>query len=72
MNKIKSFKRYIVDVTIMSGLFALLKLFWDELEILFDGGIQESISDSIIAIILVYILWQKIIKWIEVKNEVDL
>ncbi|NOW85553.1 hypothetical protein B0H39_003434 [Clostridium beijerinckii] len=71
MNKIKSFKRYIVDVTIMSGLFALLKLFWDELEILFDGGIQESISDSIIAIVLVYILWQKIIKWIEIKSEVD-
>ena len=68
MSKIKSFKRYIVDALIMSGLFALLKLLWDELEILFDGGVQESISDSVIAVILVTILWVHIRKWITVEG----
>lgn len=55
----------------MTGMFYWLKVLWDELECLFDGGIQESISDSIIAVILIYILWQKIITWIEIKSEVE-
>ncbi|WP_238899346.1 hypothetical protein [Clostridium sp. YIM B02500] len=65
---IKEFKRYIVDVLIMSGLFAILKVLWDELEILFDGGVQVSISDSVIAVILVLLLWIDIRKWIIIKK----
>lgn len=65
---IKEFKRYIVDVLIMSGLFAILKVLWDELEVLFDGGVQVSISDSVIAVILVFLLWIDIRKWIIIKK----
>ena len=61
-------KRYIVDVLIMSGLFILLKELWDALEIKFDGGIQVSVSDTIIAAILVLILWKQIRKWIVIKE----
>ncbi|NOW31511.1 hypothetical protein [Clostridium beijerinckii] len=60
-----------IHVFIMTGMFYWLKALWDKLECLFDGGIQESVSDSIIALILIYILWQKIINWIEIKGEVE-
>ncbi|WP_251861068.1 hypothetical protein [Clostridium sp. Marseille-Q2269] len=61
-------KIYITDVLIMDGLFLILKSMWDQLEIIFDGGIQESISDSIIAVILVVLLWRNIRKWIFIKD----
>lgn len=66
-NNINYLKEYVIDLCIWSGLFELLNLLWQELEILFDGGIQPSISDSVIGIILVTLLWLKIKKWIEMK-----
>ncbi|ACQ55149.1 hypothetical protein CF055_10590 [Clostridium botulinum] len=62
-------KRYITDVLIINGLCLILKLLWDYLEIIFDGGIQESISDSIIAFILVTLLWWNIRKWVNIKDK---
>jgi hypothetical protein len=60
-------KQFIADVLILTGLTYLLKAFWDELEILFDGGIQESISDTVIAIIIIWFVWYKIRQWIVIK-----
>lgn len=65
---IKYLKLYVIHVLIMTGMFYWLKIIWDKLECLFDGGVQESISDSIIAVILIYVLWKEIIKWIDVKS----
>ena len=38
------------------------------LEIVFDGGVQESISDSLISIIFVTAVWWKIRNWIVIKE----
>ncbi|NFM56647.1 hypothetical protein FDB98_06685 [Clostridium botulinum] len=62
-------KRWVIDVLIVDGLFLILKLLWDWLEVIFDGGIQESISDSIIACILVTLLWWNIRKWVNIKDK---
>jgi hypothetical protein len=62
-------KCVIVDILIFSGITELLKIFWDELEILFDGGIQESISDTVIATILITLLWLRIRKWLYMRKE---
>ena len=64
---IKDMKKTVIDVVLCAGLTSFLKLFWDGLELLFDGGIQESISDTVIAIILITILWRHIRKWIMVN-----
>lgn len=61
-------KQYIIDVILIHGITLLLKMFWDGLEIIFDGGIQESFSDTVIAFILVLMLWIKIRKWINIKS----
>jgi hypothetical protein len=60
-------KQFVMDILIVLGLTYLLKSFWDELEILFDGGIQESISDTVIAIIIIWFVWYKIRQWIIIK-----
>ncbi|RXM79599.1 hypothetical protein DP144_01980 [Clostridium tetani] len=62
-------KRYITDVLIINGLCLILKLSWDCLEIMFDGGIQESISDTVIAFILITLLWRNIRKWISIRDK---
>ncbi len=61
-------KQYIIDIVLIHGITLLLKMFWDGLEIVFDGGIQESCSDTVIAFILVFMLWIKIRKWIIIKT----
>ena len=38
------------------------------LEIVFDGGVQKSISDSLISIIFVTIIWWQIKNWIVIKE----
>ena len=38
------------------------------LEIVFDGGVQESISDSLISIIFVTMVWWQIKNWIIIKE----
>ena len=63
-------KKYITDVLVVNGLILILKLLWDQLEITFDGGVQESISDSVIALILVMLIWWNIRKWISIRDKV--
>ena len=65
MEKIKIF---IVDAIIWFGIFALLSGLWMALEYVFDGGVQESISDSLISIIFVTAVWWQIKKWIVIKE----
>ena len=64
MEKIKTF---IVDMLMWFGIFTLLSSLWMALEIAFDGGVQESISDSLISIIFVTAVWWQIKKWIVIK-----
>ena len=45
-----------------------LKIIWDALEIAFDSGVKESISDSVIAAILIFIVWIQIRKWFVIKE----
>ena len=65
MEKIKIF---IVDAIIWFGLFTPLRSLWMVLEYAFDGGVQESISDSLISIIIVTMFWWKIRNWIVIKE----
>ena len=64
----KKIKIFIVDAIIWFGIFTLLSSLWMELEIVFDGGVQESISDSLISIIFVTIIWWQIKNWIVIKE----
>ena len=66
MEKIKIF---IVDILIWSGIFTPLSILWMVLEDVFDGGVQESISDSLISIIIVTMFWWKIRNWIVIKDD---
>ena len=61
-------KKIIVDTIIWFGIFTLLSSLWMVLEIVFDGGVQESISDSLISIIFVTAVWWKIKNWIVIKE----
>ena len=60
----KKIKIFIVDAIIWFGIFTLLSSLWMLLEIVSDGGVQESISDSLISIIFVTIFWWQIKNWI--------
>ena len=66
MEKIKTF---IVDMLMWFGIFTLLSSLWMVLEIVLDGGVQESISDSLISIIIVTMFWWKIRNWIVIKDD---
>ena len=61
MEKIKIF---IVDMLMWFGIFTLFSSLWMVLEIVLDGGVQESISDSLISIIFVTMVWWQIRNWI--------
>lgn len=63
-----AFKQYIIDTAVISGLVMWLKIIWDVLEIAFDGGIQESISDSVIAVIFILIIWMQVRKWFVIRE----
>ena len=64
----KKKKIFILDILIWFGIFTLLSSLWMVLEIVFDGGVQESISDSLISIIFVTIIWWQIKNWIVIKE----
>ena len=68
MEKIKTF---IVDMLMWFGIFTPLSILWMALEYAFDGGVQESISDSLISIIFVTMVWWQIKKWIVIKESED-
>jgi hypothetical protein len=59
---------YVIDVLTIFGLETFIKLVWDYLENTYDGGIQVSTSDSVIAFILTLVLWWNIRKWIIIKD----
>ena len=61
-------KKFIVDILIWSGIFTPLSVLWMVLEDAFDGGVQESISDSLISIIFVTAVWWQIKNWIVIKE----
>ena len=61
-------KKIIVDTIIWFGIFTILSSLWMVLEIVFDGGVQESISDSLISIIFVTMVWWQIKNWIIIKE----
>lgn len=67
-NMSKEIKRYIIDVLIWSGIFTLLLEIWKGLEIVFDGGVQASVSDSIVAAVIVTVIWKELRKWVEIKE----
>ena len=67
----KKKKIFILDILIWAGIFILLSSLWIVLEIVFDGRVQKSISDSLISIIFVTIIWWQIKKWIVVKESED-
>lgn len=64
----KNIKQWIIDVLIWTGIFSLILNVWQLLEENFDGGIKQSISDSIIAVILVTLIWIQIRKLITIKE----
>ena len=64
MEKIKIFMVYIL---IWYGIFTLLSGLWMVLEIVFDGGVQESVSDSLMSIIFVTIIFWQIRNWIVIE-----
>ena len=64
----KKIKIFIVDAIIWFGIFTLLSSLWMLLEIVFDSGVQESISDSLISIIFVTMVWWQIKNWIIIKE----
>ena len=64
----KKIKIFIVDAIIWFGIFTPFRSLWMVLEYAFDGGVQESISDSLISIIFVTIFWWQIKNWIVIKE----
>lgn len=64
----KNIKQWIIDVLIWTGIFSWILSVWQLLEETFNGGIQQSISDLIIAAILVTLIWIQIRKLITVKE----
>lgn len=61
-------KEYLIDVCVISGIFQWINIVWQSLEESFDGGIQPSISDSVIGLALTLILWLLIRKWYVTKE----
>lgn len=66
---IKDLRMFVIDVLTILGLETLIKIIWDSLEIAYDGGIQVSISDSVIGFVLAGVLWWNIRKWISIKDK---
>lgn len=58
----------LVDILIWCGIFTPLRSIWMILEDVFDNGVQESISDSLMSIIFVTIVWWQVRKWIAIKE----
>ena len=63
----KSAKKYIIFVLLWSGIVYTISGVWEFLEMYFDGGVQHSIADTFIAAILTFVIWNNVIKFIEIK-----
>ena len=63
----KNVKKYIIFVLLWSGICYNISEVWEFLEMYFDGGVQHSIADTFIAAILTFVIWNNVIKFIEIK-----
>ena len=63
----KNVKKYIIFVLLWSGIVYNISEVWEFLEMYFDGGVQHSISDTSITAILTFVIWNNVIKFIEIK-----
>ena len=63
----KSAKKYIIFVLLWSGIVYTISGVWEFLEMYFDGGVQHSIADTFITAILTFVIWNNVIKFIEIK-----
>ena len=63
----KNAKEYIIFVLLWSGICYNISEVWEFLEMYFDGGVQHSIADTFIAAILTFVIWNNVIKFIEIK-----
>ena len=64
----ESAKESVINILLMSGIAMWIKISWDALEEIFDNGVQESISDTVIAAMLMLIIWNKVRKWFTIKE----
>lgn len=63
----KNVKKYIIFVLLWSGIVYTISGVWEFLEMYFDGGVQHSIADTFITAILTFVIWNNVIKFIEIK-----
>ena len=63
----KHVTQYIIIVLLWSGICYNISEVWEFLEMYFDGGVQHSIADTFIAAILTFVIWNNVIKFIEIK-----
>ena len=63
------FKEIIISYLLWAGIFFCIRDFWQLLETIFDNGIEESISDTVIAVILSILLWYQARSCIIIKNK---
>ena len=64
----RAIKENVINVLLMSGIAMWIKISWDALEEIFDNGVQESISDTVIAAMLMVMIWNKVRKWFVIKE----
>lgn len=64
----RAIKENVINVLLMSGIAMWIKISWDALEEMFDNGVQESISDTVIAAMLMVMIWNKVRKWFVIKE----
>ena len=64
----RTIKENVINVLLMSGITIWIKFLWDALEEIFDNGVQESISDTVIAAMLMIMIWNKVRKWFVIKE----
>ncbi|NFE59128.1 hypothetical protein FC774_11510 [Clostridium botulinum] len=62
-------KYWTVKIIIFSGIATLLLIFWQILEICLDGGIHIDNSDNVIATILVVLLENRFMGWLQRGRE---
>ena len=63
----KNVRKYIIFVLLWSGIVYTISGIWEFLEMYFDGGVQHSIADTFIMAILTFVIWNNVIKFIEIK-----
>lgn len=59
----KKYKIFLLEYLTYAGLIVTINMIWGILEIIFDGGIQPSISDTIIGLAFAYHLKNSIFKF---------